>query len=360
MNSRERVIAAMRRKCPDRVPFDLTHGFTPMAFDEFRRRTGSDDPNEYFGTDTRVVWARPGKSVADYSGYHSETPVRAHIDEWGIGHLPTVSTDATHSHLEGFIYPLSGLRSAKEIANYPFPDVGAYYRHEHLASEVEDIHERGLAACACLECTIFEIAWYLRSMEDLLMDFMDNPEPAEVLLDRIVETRIQQTVHLASSGVDVLRLGDDIASQRGMLMSLPTWRKWLKPRLADVIEAARKANPDVLIFYHTDGNATAAVPDLIEIGVEILNPVQPECMDLASLKVRYGSDLSFWGTIGTQTTLPFGTTEDVRAEVKTHIAEVGSGGGLLLAPTHTIEPEVPWENVLAFVDAVKKFGVYQN
>lgn len=134
------------------------------------------------------------------------------------------------------------------------------------------------------------------------------------------------------------------------------WRKWLKPRLARVIEQARRVKPDILIFYHSDGDCTAIIPELIEIGVDILNPVQPECMNPAELKKEYGDRLAFWGTIGTQTTMPFGTPDEVKAVVKERIETVGKGGGLLLAPTHILEPEVPWENVLAFFEAVEEYG----
>lgn len=133
------------------------------------------------------------------------------------------------------------------------------------------------------------------------------------------------------------------------------WREWLKPRLASVIEAAKEANPEVLIFYHSCGYIEPIIPDLIEIGVDILNPVQPESMDPERIKKLYGNELAFWGTIGTQTTLPFGTPDEVRQEVKRMIETVGDGGGLLISPTHVIEPDVPWENIMAFVDAVKEY-----
>jgi uroporphyrinogen decarboxylase len=112
----------------------------------------------------------------------------------------------------------------------------------------------------------------------------------------------------------------------------------------------------VLVFYHSDGNILPIIPELIEIGVDILNPIQPECMDPAELKRMYGDKLSFWGTIGTQTTMPFGTPDDVRNEVCERIATVGKGGGLFLSPSHILEPEVPWANIEAFVEAERKYG----
>jgi uroporphyrinogen decarboxylase len=146
--------------------------------------------------------------------------------------------------------------------------------------------------------------------------------------------------------------------QTGMLMSPQMWRQWFKPRLRKVIQAAKQINPEILICYHTDGDCRQVIPELIEVGVDILNPVQPECMDPVEIKKTYGNRLSFSGTIGTQSTMPYGTPEDVREAVKRMIATVGEGGGLLLAPTHVIEPDVPWENVIAFVDATREYGRY--
>jgi uroporphyrinogen decarboxylase len=209
-----------------------------------------------------------------------------------------------------------------------------------------------------MEMTIFEVSWYLRGMEGLMADMMQNPQMAKALLDRITELRVFQARTFAKFGVDFLALGDDISMQTGMLMSPRMWRNWFKPRLAEVIREAKVVKPDLLVQYHTDGDCRAVIAELIEVGVDILNPVQPECMDPVALKNEYGDKLSFSGTIGTQTTMPHGTPGDVWVAVK-HMAEtVGKGGGLLLAPTHVLEPDVPWENVLAFVDACREFGKY--
>ena len=142
------------------------------------------------------------------------------------------------------------------------------------------------------------------------------------------------------------------------MISPKMWRKFLKPRMARIIAEVKAANPELLVFYHSDGNLEAVVPDLIEIGVDILNPVQPESMDIAELKRLYGDRLSFWGGIGVQTTMPFGTPEEVRASVKRLIQTASQGGGLVVAPAHVIEPDVPWENVEAFVQAVERYGRY--
>ena len=356
MTSRERVLVAMRRRPPDRVPFDLSFGFSPFQIDELFRRTGARNPEEHFGADTRMLTIAATRVQTDFSGYLGDLPPRAAVDEWGVGHQPTESVDQAHSHLEGFLYPMARLATRRDALGYPLPDIEAEYRYEDLGRDIAAVQDGGFAALATMTSTIFEVAWYMRGMDRLLMDFADNAEFAEALLDRITDKRRAQAARYAALGPDVITIGDDVGTQRAMLMSPAMWRRWLKPRLAAVIAAARHVRPDVLIFFHSDGNILPIIPDLIEIGVDILNPVQPECMDPADLKRRYGDRLSFWGTIGTQTTFPFGTPDDVRREVRVRAETVGVGGGLFLAPTHVIEPEVPFENIVAFVEAVKGTG----
>ena len=201
---------------------------------------------------------------------------------------------------------------------------------------------------------MFEVAWYLRGMEDFMMDLMSGEDIAFALLDILTEMRVGMARRYGEAGVDLLMLGDDVATQIDMMISPALWRETLKPRLARVIRAAKEARPEILIFYHGDGNMETILPDLIEIGVEVLNPVQPECMDPVKMKAKYGDQLAFWGCIGTQTTMPFGTPDDVKRTVRELIASVGKGGGLFLAPTHTLEPDVPWANVEAFMEAVRE------
>jgi uroporphyrinogen decarboxylase len=353
VTSRERVLAAMRHRQPDRTPFDFSWGFAPAQVERFQRETGAADPDDYFGADTRLLRPSPTRTRTDFSPYLGELPDGAQVDEWGIGRRPSASTDASHAHLDGFIYPLLRVSTARAAFDYPLPDLDADYRYEDFAARVSAVQSRGIAALAVMDCTIFEVAWYMRSMEQLLLDFADASPFAAALLDRITAIREVQAGRYAESGADVICMGDDVGTQRGMLMSVRMWRTWLKPRLARVIAAARRVRPDVLVFFHSDGNVSAIVEDLVEIGVDILNPVQPECMDPAALRERFGPRLCLWGTIGTQSTFPFGSPEDVRREVRTRIETIGRGGGLFLSPTHMIEPEVPFANIVAFVDAVK-------
>jgi len=146
--------------------------------------------------------------------------------------------------------------------------------------------------------------------------------------------------------------------QTGMMMSPEIWRNYFKPRMAKIIEAARRIKPGLHMFYHSDGKPEEIYDDLLEIGVNVLNPIQPECVDPAEVKKKYGGRAAFWGAIGIQHTLPFGTVDDIRNEVRLRMATIGKGGGYICGPTHVIAPEVPWENLKGLYDAIDEFGNY--
>jgi uroporphyrinogen decarboxylase len=355
MTPRERVLRALKREGPDKVPRELSFGsFTPELMDVFKEKTGSDDPEEYFNYEVRRLSFATPEVNEKYASYYKELPEGAKINEWG-----TAKVRGSMYHYEHFFFPMNDFESAYEVEDYPFPDFMNPKYHDHFERVVNDYHERDLAVMGELHCTFFEVAWSMRGMENLLMDFTINPDLATALLDKLLNLRLQQAKRMALSGIDILRLGDDIGQQTGLIMSPETWRKWIKPRFAAIISAVKEINPKILVFNHCDGDATSLIPEFIEIGIDILNPVQPECMNVTQVKKDFKDKLSFWGTIGTQTTMPFGTPDEVRRVVKERIATVGEGGGLLLAPTHILEPEVPWENVLAFFEAIDEFGYYK-
>lgn len=358
MNARERVLKALSREMPDRVPVDLSWGFTPPFLEKFTKMTGETDYEKYFHVDVRLLVFKETRNKTDYRRFFEGRPNAGDIyfNEWGIGYRK--GTDPA-LHFEQIESPLKYAQTVNDIIDYPFPDYMEKYRWEGLKEEVEKIQSEGLAACASLATTLFETAWQIRGFEEFVTDMITGDEMAECLLDRLTQMRIEMARKHVEAGVDVLMLGDDVAMQTGMMLSPLLWRIWLKPRMAKIIDAARAINPRIHIFYHSDGNPSAIIDELIDIGVTILNPVQPECMDPAEIKKKYGDRLAFWGTMGVQSTLPFGTPEDVRAEVKLRMQTIGKGGGLLLGPAHMIEPEVPWENLVAFFDAVEEYGYYR-
>jgi uroporphyrinogen decarboxylase len=352
VNPRKNTLAAMRRQNPDHVPFIL--GMTAPVYEIFKEKTGADDPSEYWDFDMRGIGFHSPIERLDFGKYlPNELPEGAVIDEWGIASVP-----GSMYHFTKMVHPLRDASTEDDIHSYPLPDYTRKECWQAIETDTAAYQQRGYAVAGQLEITIFEISWYIRGMENLMHDMLQNPFMAEALLDRITRLRVFQARTFAKFGVDVLALGDDISMQTGMLMSPRMWRRWFKPRLAEVIQEAKAVKPDLLVQYHSDGDCHAVIPELIEIGVDILNPVQPECMDPVMIKNQYGNRLSFSGTIGTQTTMPYGTPVDVRAAVKHMVDTVGQGGGLLLAPTHVIEPDVPWENIIAFVEACREFGKY--
>lgn len=322
--------------------------------ENFIRKTGRTDGDymSYFDMPVRLVNNLPSKYPVDYSEYFTDLPEDAVIDEWGIAYKP-----GSLAHFSKMIHPMESFTTPEEVWNFPLPDVLADYRWEGFGDRVRKVKEEGFAAMF-FAVQIFEPAWYLRGMENLLVDMMTDEDMAKACLERIACVQEKLCAKLAEAGVDIIVYGDDVGTQKSLMMSIDLWRKFIKPVTSRVIKAAKDINPDIICYYHSDGVINEIIPELIEIGVDVLNPVQPECMDPVEIKGLYGERLSFWGTVGTQTTMPFGTCEDVENNVKHMIETVGKDGGLVIAPTHLLEPEVPWENILAFIEAVKKYGRY--
>lgn len=355
MNKRENLLRALRRDNPEYVPFDMD--LSPAQLENFKKRTGAKDFREYYDFAYRYVEINPTRIEQDYSQYYKDVKVPygpiSWNPEWGV-----MGTYGSTAHFQHIMNPMRDFTEISEIETYPFPDFDADYRWEGVRERNLKLIEDGYATLAFMEMTIFELSWYLRGMEAFLTDFYADPEFNEALLDKITDIRVKMARRYAAAETDVLMLGDDVSTQLDMMLSPDIWRRSLKPRMAKIIAAAREVKPDILIFYHGDGNLSKIVPDLIEIGVDVLNPVQPECVDPFELKEKYGDRLSFWGCVGTQTTMPFGTRDQIFETCKKLIQTVGKGGGLVLAPTHTLEPEVPYENIEAFLEAVEKFGRY--
>ena len=245
-----------------------------------------------------------------------------------------------------------------EILHYPWPDLDAPYRYAGMELRVANLHARGYAVCGGLAETIFEIAWQLRSMDRLFQDILGQDDKAVELLDHITERRVITAQAYVRAGVDMIQLGDDVAMQNNLLMSRLMWRTWFQPRLNQVIDAARAIKPNILIEYHSDGKINDLVGGLIETGVDILNPVQPECVDHAWVKSTFGGQISFSGGLGVQSVLPFGTPEDVRTHTRQAIEILGAGGGYIVGPSHIVERDVSLENIFAMLEAIDQYGNY--
>jgi uroporphyrinogen decarboxylase len=273
-----------------------------------------------------------------------------YVDEWGVGwrsveydtpYGPGYYTDFAH-------HPLAQ-DDALDGYRPPDPDRSELYDEaEWLVQNLS--HEYWIVGVTV--CAVFETAWALRGYEQMLVDLALNPDLAHRILDIPYHYHLAAAKRLVQIGVDMIWLGDDVGAQQAMLISPRMWRKFLKPRMASLIGELKALNPQLRVAYHSDGSIYPIIPDLIEIGLDVLNPVQPASMDPAWLKQEYGDRLCFWGTIDEQHTLPFGSADDVRAKVHARLQTVGRNGGLILGPTHNVQLDTPMENFRAMVDTI--------
>jgi uroporphyrinogen decarboxylase len=259
------------------------------------------------------------------------------------------------SHFRHFESPFNGREfSVDDAVNYPLPDYTDDARFAGAAESNAAWHAKGYATRHLVDFSTFDCSWLIRGYEAFLMDLAAEEEPVIILMDRVSDAVAARLAQMAARGTDIVGFGEDVGMQTGMLLHPDLWRKHIKPRFRKIVQAAKTAKPDVLFFYHSDGAITPIIGDLIEVGVDILNPLQPECLDPFAVKRQYGDRLAFWGGVGTQTVMPFGKPQEVRAMVQKCFAELGRGGGYVCAPSHDLEPEVPWENVLAFVETCRE------
>jgi uroporphyrinogen decarboxylase len=358
MTSRERVLHALARRPTDRTPrllYEEAIGYTPPIERLLREKCAPKSPLDYFDMDITSVGAAPTalprSRFAEWLGPSAEKALASgQVDEWGVWWR--AGSFHHFAHVES---PLRGINDFGRLREYPWPDLDQPHRFAAVRQRVAELHGQGRAVAA-FAGSVFEQAWYIRGLEELMIDLVSAPEVAHYFFERTAALQQFAAQQFARAGADIIITGDDVAGQTGLLMSIDTWRAFLKPRLAATVQTVKRANPAAFVFYHSDGNVEPLIPELIEIGIDILNPVQPECMDPAAIKLRYGDQLAFWGTVSVQRTMPLGTPDQVRAEVRARIREVGRGGGLILAPAHVLGPETPWENIVAFFEAADEMG----
>ena len=359
MNARENFHAMMSGGSPAWLPLNLP--VTPPVADLIEARTGVREAELAFETDFGFEWAsyqedpvRWRDALADLG---CRLPPAVELGPFCVAHVaPPAGTVGRAYHFRTMLHPLESVTSVAQLERLPWPDTSDPVHYAALTRRMGQIHTRGKVAWAGLECTAFEIAWYVRGMDNLFQDLADGNGVADWLLDYFTQRSADAGRAFVRAGADLIGLGDDVGMQTGMLLSVEMWRRHLKPRLARVIAAIRAEAGDrrVWIHYHSDGDIRAIVPELIELGVDILNPVQPECMDAATLVRTHGRELGLSGLVGTQTTMPFGTPADVRRRVREIAAlHLDHGARLMLAPTHVLEPDVPFENILALVEETK-------
>ncbi len=185
-----------------------------------------------------------------------------------------------------------------------------------------------------------------------MVDFLVDPDLAKTILNIPYNYHLAVAKEMVRLGVDMIWIGDDVGSQKSMMISPEMWRQFLKPLMASFIHELKSVNKDVIVAYHSDGVIDPIIPELVEIGLDVLNPVQPNCMDISVLKKVYGDNLCFWGGVDQQKVLPFSTVDEVYAETKHALSILGRNGGYIAGPTHNIQLDVPIENLKAMVQAI--------
>lgn len=357
MKHRDRVLTALNYEVPDRCPMQIS--FTPEFATRLAKEInlGSDKiHNPHGGGNTYDLERALGQdllltSVGWANSYYQDK--EEYVDEWGIG-WHSVSYDTpygTGRYTEFNRNPPLADDSAIDSYQPPDPKRPELYKEsEWVIQEFKD--EYWIVGVTVT--TIFETAWALRGYEQMLMDLAINPDLADRILEIPYQYHLTAAKKLTQLGVDMIWVGDDIGAQNAMLISPKMWRKFLKPRIANFIAELKDINPQVKVAYHSDGVLDPIIPDLIEIGLDVLNPIQPASMDPAKLKKTYGDHLCFWGSIDEQHTLPFGTVADVCTEVKTRLKTIGKNGGLIIGPTHHVQLDTPMENFWAMVNTIKK------
>jgi len=362
MTHRERIQTALAHRAPDRCP--LYASFTPEFALRLRAALGirtDSHHNPHGGGNTyrleRVLdFDMLLTSVGWANGYYANDAYNpggsSYTDEWGV---TWKNTPYATRFGGGFYTEMVGCPLADDaaIAGYRAPDPdrpGLYAERERMIRA----YKGDWWIVGCTVTTIFETAWALRGYERLLMDFVADPDLAEAVLDIPFRYHLRAAERLVRQGVDMIWIGDDVGGQQSMIMSPDTWRRFLKPRMARFISTIKAINPALKVAYHSDGWFYDIIPELIDVGVDVLNPIQTRSMDPVALKRDFGDRLCFWGSIDEQHTLPFGTPDDVKAEVRTRISTLGKGGGLIVAPSQHVQLDTPVENFLAMVEAVKE------
>ena len=373
MTSRERVLKALNHEEPDRVPIDIgstANSFTKGLFMDLKKHFGitsddfvprpdenapfyNDDLLEALGGDFRHVFIMPSKKI-DYSPRADGTVV----NDWGIIKR---EVDGMYQQCG---YPLEHAETVEEILAYDWPDPDEAARYEGIRQRAEYLYNETDYAIAARAVShgIFELAWETRGMENFLVDLALEDEKAGVILDKITELQIRMyTNYLKECGeyVHVVQTADDYGTQHGPIMSLDMWREYIKPRRKKLNDAIRKHAPNAKIFHHTCGSVVDFIEDFIEIGIDILNPVQPYAagMDSASLKARFGDRICFHGGIDEQRALPV-SLKAIDEEVKARIKALAPVGGYIIGPTSNIQEDTPVGHVLFYLEKAREYGKY--
>ena len=361
MDSRTRVAQALAHIEPDRVPIDYWAASEVTA--RLLNRFGFSSKEEllqHFGVDFRYI---------DGPVYIGPEPVvradGAKEDHFGVPRRQVSygEGDQRGVYSEVAAFPLENAVSVKEIERYSKWPRAEWFDYEPVREQARRARELGKTVVFMGDrlnrCAQLKPAMYLRGMEQILMDLYMNQDMAQALFRRIAEfycEYMRRTLEAGQGNIDIVFTGDDFGTQQNTFMPNDIWRKMLKEGFRRFIDIGHEFGCKVA--HHTCGSVAGLIPDFIECGLDILNPLQPDVqgMDYGRVKAEFGRDIAFHGGISIQKTLPYGSAEDVRTEVRDRIARLADGGGYILCTAHNIQTDTPMDNVEALFQAYSEFG----
>ena len=332
MKEREAVIKALEGKNPGHVPWSFR--FTKEPREALCRHYGVGDSELEACVGNHIV------ELGSDIGFFEEMGDERYRDAFGVVWDRSVDKDI------GIVsqFPLE----EATLDGYAFPDP----RDERFFADMGEKArlQPGCFRLFCLGFSLFERAWTMRGMENLMMDFLEDPEFVHELLAAIADYNIAQVEKALTYDIDAVYFGDDWGQQHGLIMGYPRWKEFIHPQLERMYSVVKKAGK--YQFIHSCGDVDELFPDLIELGLDCFNPFQPEVMDTLGLMKQHRGRLSFWGGLSTQSTLPYGTVEDVR-KASRDLLDAGRQGNYIFSPSHAVESDVPLENMLAFIEAAQ-------
>ncbi len=330
MNKRERVIAALKHQQTRPVPFSV--GFTQQEKEKVAAYLGDSHFSDKI--DNHI-------SSTYYDGHLCEVKPGYWQDDFGVLWNRT-GADKDIGVIEGIVI------AEPDMASYRFPEIDKdqiHAEYQALMARTDDMFKFG-----SIGFSLFERAWTLRGMENILTDMVLEPAFVDDLMQAILDYNSQILDIALQYNIDGFHFGDDWGQQKGLIMGPNYWRRFIKPVLADLYSQVKKRG--IYVSQHSCGDITEILPDLIDIGLDVYQTVQPEIYDLPVLKRDYGADLTFWGGISTQRLLPFASPDEVRLVTRETLRIMGKDGGYIAAPTHSIPGDVPPENVLAMLEVL--------
>lgn len=336
MNSRDRVLSCLNFEQPDRPP--VFASYVPEIEQVFRKTKGinSYDLGVALGND--MVKSCAGLEKSFYG-----QPYPEYTDNWGIRWKYSHNNFGVFTEIAE--HPLAG--STDKLSSYKIPDPLEESQYDDFRMKKRLYGDKKFIIGSS-QISIFEACWYLRGLEQFMMDMLLEPDYANALMDKVMQFPLKASLKYIEFGADMVWFGDDISMQTGMMMSIDIWRKYFKPRYATLFAACKKANPDIKIAYHSCGNCSEILSDMIEIGLDVLNPIQPMAINPFEVKKKFGKHLVLFGGICVQKLMPYGSTQEIQDTVRKMKKECGKGGGYICAPAHHIQADTSIENIMSF------------